>query len=117
MAHAVAPATTPPAASGADGIGGRRPGDIASVSERRRLERGGTLPPKLAGHAWATPSNFLGLEPEDAAWDTSGVVILPIPYEATTSWGGGTRDGPRAILEASRYVELYDEELDTEPFR
>jgi agmatinase len=42
-------------------------------------------------------------------------VVLPVPYEATTSYGGGTRNGPRAILEASRYVELFDQELDLEP--
>ena len=42
-------------------------------------------------------------------------MILPIPYEATTSWGTGTRYGPAAILDASRYVEWYDEELDSEP--
>lgn len=42
-------------------------------------------------------------------------MILPVPYEATTSWGAGTRAGPRAILEASGHLELYDEELDLEP--
>ncbi len=43
------------------------------------------------------------------------MAILPVPYEATTSWGGGARDGPAAILEASRYVERYDGRLDLEP--
>lgn len=43
-------------------------------------------------------------------------MILPIPYEATTSWGTGTREGPAAIIEASRYIEWYDEELDREPY-
>lgn len=37
-------------------------------------------------------------------------VVLPIPYEATTTYGGGTRGGPEAILSASRQVELWDEE-------
>lgn len=87
------------------------------MSERRRLHEGEGLPRELADHAWGTPANFLGLDPEHAAWHAAGAVILPIPYEATTSWGAGTRDGPRAILEASRYVELYDEELDLEPYR
>lgn len=41
--------------------------------------------------------------------------MLPIPYEATTSFMAGTRNGPRAILNASRYLELYDEELRCEP--
>jgi len=41
---------------------------------------------------------------------------LPIPYERTTSYGKGTAHGPAAILEASEYVELWDEELHTEPY-
>ncbi len=42
-------------------------------------------------------------------------VILPIPYEATITYGGGTREGPEAILAASRQVELWDEEDDWDP--
>jgi agmatinase len=38
------------------------------------------------------------------------VVLVPVPFEATTSYGGGTSNGPRAILEASRQVDLYDVE-------
>jgi agmatinase len=38
----------------------------------------------------------------------SRVVLLPVPFEATTSYGGGTAGGPEAILAASRQVELYD---------
>ncbi len=41
--------------------------------------------------------------------------MLPIPYDATTSYSVGTRDGPRAILTASQQVELYDCELGREP--
>lgn len=40
--------------------------------------------------------------------------MLPVPYEHTVSYGGGTGRGPRAILDASRYVEFYDEELGIE---
>jgi agmatinase len=40
------------------------------------------------------------------------VVLVPVPWEATTSYGGGASDGPRAILEASAQVDLYD--LDVE---
>lgn len=71
----------------------------------------------LGRHPWGPSRDFLGLEPDDAAWEGAGAAILPVPYEATTSWGSGTREGPGAILEASRYVELYDEELDEEPWR
>lgn len=40
--------------------------------------------------------------------------ILPIPYEATTSYGAGTREGPSAIISASRQVEWYDRRVDAE---
>lgn len=73
------------------------------------------LPPELARHDWEPPFNFLGLSADESAWSDASIVILPVPLEATTSWGAGTRDGPAAILEASRYVELYDEELEAEP--
>lgn len=43
--------------------------------------------------------------------DDSKVVLVPVPFEATTSYGGGTADGPSAILGASRQVDLFD--LDT----
>jgi agmatinase len=61
------------------------------------------------------PWNFLGL-PEDIA-DAARARgwLLPIPYEATTSYGAGTREGPAAILTASRQVELYDLEFGREP--
>lgn len=45
------------------------------------------------------------------------VAVLPVPYERTTSWGRGAENGPAALLRASHYVELYDEELRLEPFR
>lgn len=59
---------------------------------------------------------FLG--PDVAAtYDASRVVILPIPYEATTTYRRGCENGPDAILEASQQVEYYDEELDWETCR
>lgn len=42
-------------------------------------------------------------------------VILPIPYEATTTYGAGTREAPEAILAASRQVELWDPEEGWDP--
>jgi agmatinase len=65
---------------------------------------------------WAPAGNFLGLPEEHCGYDAAGVVILPVPYEATVSYMGGTRFGPRGLLHASRFVELYDEELDAEPY-
>ncbi len=62
-----------------------------------------------------TPDNFLGLEAEFCAFDRAGVLVLPIPFEATVSYGSGTADGPAAIIAASQQVELYDREYDAEP--
>src|SRR6185436_4561336 len=60
-------------------------------------------------------NNFLGLDDEHSDYERSAALILPIPYEGTVSYGQGTREGPRAIIEASHQVELYDRELDDEP--
>ncbi len=49
--------------------------------------------------------------------DEAQVVILPVPYEYSTSYGKGTALGPDAIIAASPYLELYDEETDSEPWR
>jgi agmatinase len=40
------------------------------------------------------------------------VVLVPVPWEATTSYGGGAAEGPRAILDASMQVDLYDLDVD-----
>jgi agmatinase len=61
-----------------------------------------------------TSSNFLALPSESSAYNSSGIVVIPVPYEHTVSYGVGAKDGPRAILSASRYIEFYDEELDRE---
>ncbi len=63
------------------------------------------------------PDNFLGLPPRYCDYRSARFAILPVPYEATTTFGAGTRDGPRAIITASRQVELYDQELSREGFR
>lgn len=62
-------------------------------------------------------SNFLGIPEEQHTFEKSRVVILPVPYERTVSYGVGTKNGPSAILDASHYVELYDDELDEETYR
>ena len=49
--------------------------------------------------------NFLGLPTVEGIPD---VIVLPVPYELTTSYGQGTENGPRAAIEASTQVELYD---------
>jgi agmatinase len=67
--------------------------------------------PDQTQHPW----DFLGLDGESAARERARAWVMPIPYEATTSYGAGTRNGPSAIIEASRQVELFDRELDREP--
>ncbi|MBI5787294.1 MAG: agmatinase [Candidatus Schekmanbacteria bacterium] len=62
------------------------------------------------------PNNFLALPEENSNWEDSKVVILPLPYEQTTSYQGGTRMGPAAIIRASQNVELYDCEIQREPY-
>ncbi len=63
------------------------------------------------------PFNFLGLPEESSGFDQSRVVILPVPYESTTSYQAGTRDAPHEIIWASRNVELYDEETGKETYK
>jgi len=63
------------------------------------------------------PHNFLGIPEKHSDFKKSKFVILPIPYEGTSSYRAGTREGPRAVINASKQVEFYDEELRTEPYR
>ena len=60
---------------------------------------------------WLYP-NFLSLTPEQAALETARVVLIPAPYDSTTSYRGGARDGPSGIIAASAQMEDYDPELD-----
>jgi len=60
------------------------------------------------------PKNFAGLSSPFADIENARVAILPVPYDGTTEWHGGTREGPRAIIEASTYLELFDMELKQE---
>ena len=45
------------------------------------------------------------------------VIVIPFGLEKTVSYGGGTKNGPKEIIKASHQVELYDEELNCEPFK
>lgn len=60
---------------------------------------------------------FMHLDAEDSAFDTSRVVVVPVPFDGTTCYRPGTREGPQAILDASRNLELYDAELRRSPYR
>jgi agmatinase len=70
----------------------------------------------MSGHElFQSPWNFLGLPDEVSDPSRAKGWLLSIPYESTTSYGAGTREGPAAIIAASRQVELYDREFGSEP--
>ncbi len=56
------------------------------------------------------PYNLFGLEGQD--YKTAKVAVLPVPYDSTSTFKVGSREGPRAIIDASRALELYSEEFD-----
>lgn len=58
--------------------------------------------------------NFLAIEEKYSSFDTSAIAIVSAPLEATVSYGKGTSNGPKGIIEASAYVEFYDDEFDRE---
>lgn len=65
-----------------------------------------------------TDHNFLGLEEENLySFENATYVIQSVPYEHTSSYLEGSAKGPVAIIEASKYVEFYDEELGVETVR
>ncbi len=70
------------------------------------------VPPEPVGapRAWDA---FLGASPGESG--RARVTLIPVPYDATTSYRTGSRDGPRAIIRASRELEDYDLELDADP--
>ena len=61
--------------------------------------------------------SFLGIEGSLATLEGARVVLLPVPFDATTSFLDGARRAPDAILRASHHIEEYDEELDREPWQ
>src|SRR5438874_6157879 len=62
--------------------------------------------------------NFLKIEDEAyCGYANCRFVIHSAPYEHTSSYRAGSKEGPEAIIRASHYVELYDEELDAESYR
>ena len=67
-------------------------------------ESGAELPPFLGADAWSP-------------FASARTAILPVPYEASVSYGGGTAGGPEAILRASTQVELWDDLLGFEVYR
>jgi len=63
------------------------------------------------------PINFGGIPPALSQYESSPIVILPVPFDATSTWIKGADLGPAAILEASANMELYDIDTDSELYR
>lgn len=64
------------------------------------------------------PMNFGGIdETEYSEIEKARVLVLPVAYEGTVSYGAGTEEGAMAIVDASRNMELYDEETDAEVYK
>ncbi len=64
------------------------------------------------------PVNFGGIaEAEFSSFEAARILVWPVAYEGTVSYGTGTGRGAEAIIEASRNMELYDEETDAEVYR
>jgi len=61
--------------------------------------------------------NFGGIAEEFSLLENSKVVVLPVPYDGTSTWIKGADKGPEAILEASANMELYDIETDSEVYK
>ena len=58
---------------------------------------------------------FLGIDADQSI--APQVIVVPFGLEKTVSYGGGTKNGPKEIIKASHQVELFDEELNKEPYK
>jgi agmatinase len=65
----------------------------------------------------AHPKSYLDLPPGLTRFEGAAVALLPVPYEGGVSWGRGAAEAPDWVIEASGYLELYDEILKREPCR
>ncbi len=72
----------------------------------------------LMSQSLQLPMNFGGIDEEQySAFDSARVLVLPVSYEGTVSYGTGTGSGAMAIVNASRNMELYEEETDSEVYK
>lgn len=61
--------------------------------------------------------NYAGIPDEYAQLNSSKIVLIPVPYDGTSTWGKGADKGPEAFLEASANMEIYDIETDSEVYK
>lgn len=60
---------------------------------------------------------YAGIPDEYAKLETSKIVLIPVPYDGTSTWQKGADKGPKAFMEASENMELYDIETDSEVYK
>tara|TARA_R110002049_G_scaffold278584_5_gene457389 strand:+ start:1859 stop:2803 length:945 start_codon:yes stop_codon:yes gene_type:complete len=65
----------------------------------------------------STTKNYAGIPDQFAQLETAKVILIPVPYDGTSTWGKGADKGPEAFLNASENMELYDIETATEPYQ
>jgi len=65
----------------------------------------------------APAKSYMGLDEEYSSFKKSKVAIMQVPYDRTTTYLHGTFRGPAAIIDASRYMELFDDELNQETYK
>ena len=70
-----------------------------------------TTPLPAGPFQWNT---FLNTPPDEACFETASFVVLPVPFDGTTTYKSGARHGPSAIIVASSHLEDYDVELQTD---
>lgn len=64
-----------------------------------------------------TVKNYIALEDEYSSFKKSKIVVMQVPYDKTATYIKGTVDGPQAIIDASKKMELFDEELNQETYK
>lgn len=63
------------------------------------------------------PKTYAGIPEEFAKLESAKIVLIPVPYDGTSTWQKGADKGPKAFLDASENMELYDIETDTEVYK
>ncbi len=64
-----------------------------------------------------TTKTYAGIPEEHSKLGTANIVLIPVPYDGTSTWQKGADKGPEAFLEASENMELYDIETDSEVYK
>ena len=62
-------------------------------------------------------TTYAGIPLEYAKLETANIILIPVPYDGTSTWQKGADKGPEAFLEASENMELYDIETNNEVYK